>query len=265
MFKLEKFYSKDFNPQQYWDEKYARQHIAGKNIGEFEKQGFWPLLERQLDKSKSYLDAGCGIGGWILFLKERGYDVKGIDIAARAVRALAEYDPDLDVKIACIKQIPYQNESFDGVLAIGTLEYIEDKVSHTLREVRRVLKPGGVFFVEVPIANGLRRLTYIPLKKVERVLRVAWGERPTFSNYLFDVGELQELFEQEGFDVIEVQPHELPGDDSHYGLYIDWPIFRGSEPYKLNVLGRVVKTVLNAISPWIASTGAVLVARKRNK
>ena len=47
MFKLEKFYPKGFNPQQYWDEKYAQEHIAGKSSEEFRKQGFWPLMEKQ--------------------------------------------------------------------------------------------------------------------------------------------------------------------------------------------------------------------------
>lgn len=260
MFKLEKFYAEGFNPQQYWDTKYAREHVAGKSLGEYEKQGFWPILEKQLNKDKSYLDVGCGIGGWVLFLNEQRYQVKGIDIAARTIRALTEYDPDLDLRIASMTQIPYQDESFDGVLAIGVLEYVEDEVPDAIQEVQRVLKDGGMFFIEVPIANVLRRLTYIPLKKLEKTVRRG---TPTFSNYLFDVKELKSLLQQHGFDVTAVHPHELPGADSHYGLYIDWPIFRGSGQYKLNALGRIVKYVFNTLSPWIASTGAVIVARKK--
>jgi hypothetical protein len=34
-------------------------------------------------------------------------------------------------------------------------------------------------------------------------------------------------------------------------------------PYQLNILGRLVKAISNAISPWIASTGMVIVARKK--
>lgn len=263
MFKLEKFYPVGFNPQQYWDDKYAQEHIAGKSSQEFAKQAFWPVMQEYLDKGKKYLDAGCGIGGWIIFLKEQGYDVEGIDIAARTVRALTEYDPDLKVKVASITHIPYADGSLDGLLAIGTLEYVANKVPQALTEINRVLKPGGVFFMEVPIANILRRLFYIPLKKLERLLKIGRGKVPTFANYLFDPAELKNLLTPAGFEVIEMHPHELPEADSHYGLYIDWKILRGSEPYKLNLLGRLVKAILNSISPWIASTGTVVVARKK--
>ncbi len=263
MFRLEKFYPEGFNPQQYWDDKYAKEHIAGKSSDEFRKQGFWPLLERHLNKGKSYLDAGCGIGGWIIFLKEQGYEVEGIDIATRTIRALTEYDPDLKLKVAGVTAIPYPDASLDGVLAIGVLEYVDGKVPEAMKEVHRVLTDGGMFFLEVPIANTLRKLFYIPLKKIEKIIRQGQGKQATFSNYLFDRHDLRNILKAAGFEVTEIQPHELPEADSHYGLYIDWPILRGSEPYKLNALGRAVKSMLNAVSPWIASTGAVVVARKR--
>jgi ubiquinone/menaquinone biosynthesis C-methylase UbiE len=262
MFRLEKFYPQGFNPQQYWDDKYSQEHIAGKSSEEFRKQGFWPLLQKHLQKGKRYLDVGCGIGGWILFLKEEGYEVEGSDIAARTVRALTEYDPDLKVKVASMTAIPYPDASLDGVLAVGTLEYVDGKVPVALREVQRVLKPGGIFFMEVPIANTLRQLGYIPLKQAEKALRQAQGKKPTFSNYLFDRAELKHLLAAAGFEVIEEQPHELPEEDSHYGLYVDWPFLRGNEPYKLNRLGKMVKDLANSLSPWVASTGVVMVAKK---
>lgn len=263
MYSLSKFYPAGFNREQYWDDKYSQEHIAGKSSDEFRKQAFWPLLAQHLAKDKRYLDAGCGIGGWILFLREIGYDVEGIDIAARTVRALTEYDPTLKVKVAGITRIPYPDKSFDGVLAIGTLEYVEDKVPEALQEVNRVLKPGGIFFLEVPIANTLRRLFYLPLKRLEYVIKTARGQYPTFANYLFDRHELKRLLADAGFATLAARAHELPEAGSHYGLYVDWPLLRGREPYQLNVLGRLVKAAANALSPWIASTGIVVVAKKQ--
>lgn len=263
MFKLEKFYPASFNPEQHWDDTYAAVHIAGTNSGEFAKQDFWPILQKYLAKGKKYLDAGCGIGGWIIFLTEAGYDVSGIDLRARTVRTLTEYNRDLNVKVAGVTRIPYSDAAFDGLLAIGTLEYVDGQVPAALAEIKRVLQPGGIFFIEVPLANALRRLFYIPLKKVERIIKVAQGKAPTFSNYLFEPDELRQLLVAAGFKVIEMQPHDLPDPDSHYGLYIDWKILRGAQPYKLNALGRFLKTFFNNISPWIASTGMVIVARKK--
>ena len=264
MYTLEKFYPEDFNPQRYWDDKYAQEHIAGKSSSEFKKQGFWPVLESQLEETGRYLDVGCGVGGWILFLKEQGYDIEGIDIAARTVRALTEYDPELKLKVASMTAIPYPDENFDGVLAIGTLEYIEGKIPQGLSEVRRVLRRGGWFFMEVPVVNGLRRWFYLPLKRLEGIIRRAQGRQPTFSNYLFERRELKDLLYEHGFEVIMEKAHELPEPDSHFGLYIDWKFLRGHKPYQLNALGLLVKKIANALSPWIASTGMVVVARKRS-
>lgn len=262
MYRLEKFYPPGFNPEKYWDDKYAREHIAGKSSAEFKNQDFWPLLKKYLVKGQKYLDAGCGVGGWIIFLKEQGFDVQGIDTKSRTLRALTEYDPDLKVKVASMTRIPHADSSLDGVLAIGTLEYIEDRVPQAITEVNRVLKPGGWCFIEVPAANILRRMFYLPLKHLERIVKTRRGQAPTFSNYLFSSGELKALFEAHGFKVLETSPHELPAADSHYGLYVDFPFLRGREPYKLNLLGRAIKFIANLLSPRIASTGMVLVARK---
>ncbi|MBI1833410.1 MAG: methyltransferase domain-containing protein, partial [Candidatus Andersenbacteria bacterium] len=260
---LEKFYPPNFDPRAYWDARYAQEHIAGKSADEFRKQGFWPLLEKNLTKDKRYLDAGCGVGGWVIFLDEEGYNVEGIDIAARIIRALTEYNRDLKVKVAEMTQIPYADASFDGVLAIGVLEYVEGKVPIALAETGRVLKPGGMLFLEVPMANALRRWVYLPLKKIEKLVKTTQGKQPTFASYLFTHRSLMEQLSKAGFEIVEVRPHELPESDSHYGLYIDWKILRGSQPYKLNILGRIVKAVANFLSPWIASTGMVVVARKK--
>jgi ubiquinone/menaquinone biosynthesis C-methylase UbiE len=263
MFKLKKYYPKGFSPQHFWDDKYAKEHIAGKSSEEFKRQGFWPLMKNYLPKDKKCLDVGCGIGGWILFLKDEGYDVEGIDIAPRTVRALTEYDHELKVKVASMTTIPYPDNFFGGVLAVGTLEYVEDKVPEALAEVNRVLAPGGVFFLEVPIVNWLRWTFYIPLKKVEALVRGWQGVAPSFANYLFTRRELKEHLEKAGFEIVKEQAHELPESDSHYGLYVDWKMLRGSKPYKLNKLGLITKKLANAISPWVASTGVAIVVQKR--
>jgi len=263
MFKLQKFYSEGFDPEQYWDDRYAQAHIAGTSSKEYERQGFWPLLQKQLQEGGTYLDVGCGIGGWVMFLHEQGHTVHGVDTAARTIRALTEYNPDLQVKIGSATQLAFQDGSLDGVLAIGVLEYLEDEVPQALQEFHRVLKPGGFVFLEVPIANTLRQLLYIPLKRLQGVVNGWRGKQSTFANYLFERRAFVRKLEQAGFEVATVRAHELPDAASHYGLWIDFKILRGAKPYQLNALGLLVKTVANMLSPWIASTGMVVVARKK--
>jgi len=263
MFKLEKFYKPGIDRQRYWENKYAQEHIVGYSSDQFAKQGFWPLLKAQLKPKEKYLDAGCGIGGWILFLKEKGFDVEGIDMAARTIRSLTEYDPELKVKVASITGIPYPDDFFDGIISIGVLEYAEEQVLQALQEASRVLKSGGFIFIEAPAANLVRRVVYIPLKKLEKIIRAALGQSPTFANYLFTRRDLAAVLEEAGFVIEKMLPHELPEQDSHYGLYIDFKWLRGRQPYRLNLLGRAIKAATNAISPWVASTGMVVLARKK--
>lgn len=263
MYIVEKFYPVGFDPQQYWEDKYSQEHIVGTSSEEYTKQGFWPVLQQQLKPGGYYLDAGCGIGGWILFLADQGYQIEGMDTAARTIRALTEYNPDVKVKVGSLIAMPYPDARFDGVLAIGSLEYMERKVLESLRELARVTKPGGFVFLEVPLANTLRRWFYLPLKGIERLVKVSHGRQPSFANYLFTPHSLTDLLHQTGFTVAMMQPHELPGRGSHYGLYVDWRWLRGRQPYQLNMLGRLVQAACEAFSPWVASTGMVVVARKK--
>lgn len=238
-------------------------YSAISDFSQYEKQSFWPLVEKRLHKNGTYLDAGCGIGGWILFLSDRGYAVSGIDAHPQAVRAMTEYDPDISVKIAGSNAIPATDNSLDGVLSIGSLEYGEGAVKDSLREFHRVVKAGGFVCIEVPLANTLRKLLYIPLKRIEGLCMRLFGRTPNFAYYLFGKTEFEAMITDAGFVVEDVMPHDLPDADSHFGLYANWPLLRGSKPYQLNLLGKLVKAISNTISPWFASAGMVVIAKKK--
>ncbi len=262
MIPIYKYDRPGFDRVKAWSDRYRTMYASQKSVGEYQQQSFWPELKKRLEQDGMYLDAGCGIGGWVLFLNESGYKTEGIDPNSGAIRAMAEYDPDLSLKIASTSAIPYKNEQFDGVLSIGSLEYSEGEVEASLREIHRVTKSGGFVCLEVPLANTLRRLLYIPLKKLEGILKLG-SQKPTFVYYLFGKAGLEALVTDCGFSIEAVLPHDLPDPKSHFGLYSNWPFLRGSKPYELNILGRVIKAMCNGISLWIASTGIVVIAKKK--
>jgi ubiquinone/menaquinone biosynthesis C-methylase UbiE len=262
MFRLEKFSSTPLSAAQRWDVKYQPEAVTEPDPAQYHSQDIWQLLQPHLQPEQRYLDVGCGVGGWLLFLRREGYTVEGVDITPDTIKRLKAFDSTLRVQVAGMTALPYADHSLDGVLAIGVLEYLEGRVDEAIREAARVLKPGGFVLIEVPIANWLRRLLYVPLKRLEKSIRQRQGKRAVFANYLFTHSELRRLLSQHGFTIQAAGPHDLPEADSHYGLYIDWPWLRGQRPYQLNPLGRIVKWICNAISPWMASTGMVLIARK---
>lgn len=100
------------------------------------------------DRPLALLDMGCGTGAHLLALSQFG-PAAGCDVSPEAVaychtRGLAgvvvQTDPD---------RLPFPDASFDLVTALDVIEHIDDDVA-MLREIGRVLKPGGAVFITTP-------------------------------------------------------------------------------------------------------------------
>jgi len=263
-YKLKKFYPRGINPSEVWDRQYETDGLQWDDPEEYRRQLFYPLLTSHLEKGKKYLDAGSGLGGWLSFLRARGFEMVGVESSRRAVELAKKLDPTLPIELGDISKLSFEADSFDGYVSIGSWEYVEDGTEQVVQEAARVLKPGGVLLIEVPYGNPLRRLIYFPLKSVEVWFRSSvLGRKSIFSHHIFRKGDITELLKECGFEIMEMNPHELPDEKSHYGLWVDWPFLRGGKPYKLNGLGVALKRLLSSISPWMIATGIFFVATKK--
>jgi ubiquinone/menaquinone biosynthesis C-methylase UbiE len=105
-----------------------------------------------LPKGARVLDVGCGIGGPArCFASERGWKVEGVDLTAEYVAvatALSRRVGVMDVSFrqASAAALPFADASFDGAYMLHVGMNILDKRA-VFAEVRRVLKPGGVFAI----------------------------------------------------------------------------------------------------------------------
>ena len=105
------------------------------------------------DRNLHFLDLGCGAGPNMVWLAEKGIKVSGIDIAPTAL-ALARANlarQGLDERVGELiegsaTEIPFEDECFDGVVEACVIQHL-DRINRAraFAEVRRVLKPGGVF------------------------------------------------------------------------------------------------------------------------
>ena len=97
------------------------------------------------------LDAGCGSGPLAAALQDRGAAVTGFDSSAAMVDlARGRLGADADLQVADLGEpLPFQDDAFDLVTASLVLHYLEDW-SGPLRELRRVLRPGGRLILSVP-------------------------------------------------------------------------------------------------------------------
>jgi len=114
--------------------------------------------------ARRVLDVGCGSGIMVVDLARQGHSVWGIDVAPemiRKTRLLAAEElidgqaPELCV--GTIESLPFAAEYFDVVIAAGVIEYLEEDAA-ALRELRRVLRPGGVLIASFRNAVNIARI-----------------------------------------------------------------------------------------------------------
>jgi SAM-dependent methyltransferase len=93
------------------------------------------------------LDAGGGGGDIAAAVRRLGHSVVCIDISAKAVKEARSKGLESCQGDLCA--LPYQENTFDFVLALDVLEHIEDDMV-AIAETRRVLKKDGVLLANVP-------------------------------------------------------------------------------------------------------------------
>ena len=100
---------------------------------------------------KPALDLGCGGGLLSEDLARLGFDVTGVDPSEPSLEAAARHAGVSGLEIryqrAAGECLPFRDESFDGVFCFDVLEHVRD-LPQVIREVARVLKPGGAFCYE---------------------------------------------------------------------------------------------------------------------
>lgn len=162
----------------------------------FARSKEWALIRRHIPRGGRILDAGCGLGDWVMVLVGRGYRAEGIDYSETIVDNLRQTYPEQNWLVGDIRRMPYPPESFDGVISWGVIEHDEAGPGETLREFRRVLKPGGIAIVTVPVDSEAQRRSADYLHHRE-------AGHQTFFQYFMSQEELGTHLREAGFQVIE--------------------------------------------------------------
>src|SRR5919204_338791 len=94
----------------------------------------------------SIIDIGCGCGRHLVYLSRRGHRVTGVDIALMGLEAsrrwLADEGLEADIRIADMRALPFEDESFDAGLCRGVITHgTRYDIDRALQEAHRVLRP----------------------------------------------------------------------------------------------------------------------------
>lgn len=125
---------------------------------------FDQLLKGRFEAGMRILDAGCGSGRNLVYFLREDFDVCGVDTSPDAVahvrslaRALAPRLPEENFRQEPVERMSFEDESFDAVLSSAVLHFARDE-AHWLammRDMWRVLKPGGIFFARLASSDGV--------------------------------------------------------------------------------------------------------------
>jgi SAM-dependent methyltransferase len=138
------------------------------------------------------LDVGCGTGANLEMLADFG-DAEGVDVSTEALD-FCQTRGLQNVRQGEAEHLPYEDQSFDLVTGLDVVEHLDDDVGG-LREMRRVLRPGGRALLFVPafmflwgvqddISNHRRRYTLASLTQVVREAGLEI-ETATYANITF--------------------------------------------------------------------------------
>ena len=120
----------------------------------------WGLSLVEIHDGWTMLDIGCGGGATLkrLLTRSKGAQVYGIDISAESVAKARKVnanvlDRQVFVTQGSAEKLPYEDNKFDLVTAVETVYFWPD-LPNCLKEVRRVVKPGGRFAIMVEVLES---------------------------------------------------------------------------------------------------------------
>ncbi len=146
--------------KEYWDNLWSGSPALDKELEKYKNQYLTPEIFNCMSKyctkrGIKWLEAGCGPGFWnFLFSNNEKIDFSvGVDISdcltqAQAYKIENKIEPVHFIKGDILK-LPFPDESFDFITSLGVIEHF-DNPQIPLLEMRRVLKKGGILFLDTP-------------------------------------------------------------------------------------------------------------------
>ncbi len=174
----------------------------------------WSIFRRELEalaarwRGGRLLNLGCAHGPDFLPFRQ-GFELHGVDFSTEMIKLAGKYakkfDFDVNLAVAEVRSLPYSDETFDWAISVATYHHIqgEEERLKALRELKRVLKPGGEAFITVwnhwqPRFWFRGREVMVPWRTRDKTLYRYY--------YLFAYGGLKKLVREAGLRVIKSFP-----------------------------------------------------------
>lgn len=157
-----------------------------------------PYLEK-LKPQARILDGGCGLGDWVLALRNKGFDMVGLDLSQKTIDQLKTRFPEVEFVAGDIRKTQFLPSYFDAYFSWRVFEHFEMGPLDCLKEAMRLLKPGGLLFVSVPQDNLRHSLRSV----FSKALTAPIPNR--FYQYRFTRQEIAHQLGLAGFELLAVK------------------------------------------------------------
>jgi SAM-dependent methyltransferase len=130
-------------------------------------------LAREVGDLGPICDMGCGPGQIARYLHRQGVDALGVDLSPRMIAEAQRLNPEIHFHQGDMLNLPDANNSWGGIAAFYCILHIpREQVADALREMKRVLKTGGVLLITFHMGEEIEHLDQ-------------WWEKPVNLDFAF--------------------------------------------------------------------------------
>jgi len=177
----------------------------------FEELKHKPLDRQLLDRFAARVqslgpvcDMGCGPGHVARYLQGRGVLVSGVDLSPVMVEHARRLNPGIEFWQGDMLALDVEDEAWAGITAFYCLIHVpRSKVVAALRELKRVLRPGGLLLLAFHIGDDVVHLDEW------------WGQQVSLDFIFFRPEEMRGFLESAGFEVEEMIERDPYPDVEH--------------------------------------------------
>jgi len=154
-------------------------------------------LAREVGKLGPICDMGCGPGQIARYLHRQSVDTLGVDLSPRMIAEAGRLNPEIPFHQGNMLALPDADNSWGGIAAFYCIIHIpREKIVDALREMKRVLKPGGVLLITFHIGDKIEHLN-------------KWWEKPVHLDFAFyQPAEMENWLKEAGFELEETLVRE---------------------------------------------------------
>jgi SAM-dependent methyltransferase len=153
-------------------------------------------LERlicEVDHLGPICDLGCGPGQIARYMHRQGAETLGVDLSPQMIETASRINPGIPFHVGNMLALPEADACWGGIAAFYCIIHIPpDKVVTALREMKRVLKPGGILLIAFHTGSQIEHLDEW------------WGKKVNVDFHYYQPEQMEGWLKKAGFELLDV-------------------------------------------------------------